>query len=62
MKYSVEHELGGRKFSISTGVMARQANGSAEVRYGDTVVLTAAVAGPRRDLPFLPLTVDYREK
>jgi len=62
VKYSVEHELGGRKFSISTGVMARQANGSAEVRYGDTVVLAAAVAGSRRDLPFLPLTVDYREK
>ncbi len=62
MKFSVEHDLGGRKFTVSTGVMAKLANGAAEVRFGDTVVLAAAVAGPPRQLPFLPLTIDYREK
>ncbi len=42
--------------------MARQANGSVVVRYGDTMVLSTAVAGKERDLGFLPLTIDYREK
>jgi polyribonucleotide nucleotidyltransferase len=43
--------------------MARQADGSALVRYGDTVVLVAAVSGPpRAGIDFFPLQVDYREK
>ena len=63
MKFSAEHELGGKKFFVSTGVMARQANGAAEVRFADTVVLVAAVSGGMRtEAGFLPLTVDYREK
>jgi len=62
VKYSVECDLGSAKLTLSTGVMARQANGAAVVRYVDTVVLAAAVAGSPRDVPFLPLTVDYREK
>lgn len=62
MKFSVEYELGGRKFSVSTGVMAKQANGAAEVRFADTVVLAAAVSGGlRAEATFLPLTVEYRE-
>jgi len=62
VKLSVERELGGRKLSISTGVMAKQANGAAEVRFVDTVVMAAAVSGGvRAEASFLPLTVDYRE-
>ncbi|HET7842385.1 MAG TPA: polyribonucleotide nucleotidyltransferase, partial [Terriglobia bacterium] len=42
--------------------MAKQANGSAFVRYGDTVVLAAAcTSNPRAGIDFFPLTVDYRE-
>lgn len=44
--------------------MAKQANGSALVRYGDTVVLVTATASrePREGIDFFPLTVDYEEK
>ena len=44
--------------------MAKQANGSAFVQYGDTVVLVTAVAArePRESIDFFPLTVDYQEK
>ena len=62
MKFSVEQELGGQTLSLATGVMAKQANGAAEVRFADTVVLATAVwAGARPNSSFLPLTVEYRE-
>jgi polyribonucleotide nucleotidyltransferase len=58
----VEQELGGQKLTVATGVMAKQANGAAEVRFADTVVLATAVwAGARPEVSFLPLTVEYRE-
>ncbi|HHN73776.1 MAG TPA: polyribonucleotide nucleotidyltransferase, partial [Acidobacteria bacterium] len=42
--------------------MARQASGALTIRQGDTVVLvTAQAANSARDIPFLPLTVEYRE-
>jgi polyribonucleotide nucleotidyltransferase len=54
--------LGGSTLSIEVGKLAKQANGSAYVRYGDTVVLaTACSAEPREGIDFFPLTVDYRE-
>ena len=54
--------LGGSTLSIEVGKLAKQANGSAYVRYGDTVVLaTACSAVPREGIDFFPLTVDYRE-
>ena len=57
-------ELGGRTLTIETGELARQANGSAFVRYGDTCVLAAvtASANPREGIEFFPLTVDYEER
>lgn len=57
-------EIGGRLFSIETGRFAKQANGSAMVRYGDTMVLVTAVASPeaKPDQDFFPLQVEYREK
>ena len=58
----VSVELGGSTLSIEVGKMAKQANGSAFVRYGDTVVLaTACSSNPREGIDFFPLTVDYRE-
>ncbi|MBI5787494.1 MAG: polyribonucleotide nucleotidyltransferase [Candidatus Schekmanbacteria bacterium] len=64
MKYSVSKEIGGRMFTIETGQMARQADGAALIRFGDTVVLTTAVANkePMKGADFLPLTVNYIEK
>ncbi len=64
MPYSAEIELGGRLLTIETGKVAKQASGAVTVRYGDTVVLVAAVASQiaKTDLDFFPLTVDYREK
>ncbi len=59
---SLSVELGATQLSIEVGRMAKQANGSAYVRYGDTAVLAAACAAqPREDIDFFPLTVDYRE-
>lgn len=54
---------GGRPLSVEIGQLARQANGAVLVRYGDTVVLTAAVASKKpKDVDFFPLTVNYEEK
>jgi len=55
--------IGERELSIEIGKLAKQAHGSALVRYGDTVVLVTACAAdkPREGIDFFPLTVDYRE-
>ena len=54
--------LGNSTLTIESGRLAKQANGSAYVRFGDTVVLaTACSAAPREGIDFFPLTVDYRE-
>lgn len=60
----VELEVKGKTLTIETGRFAKQADGAAVVKYGDTVVLATTVAEkePREDLNFFPLTVDYREK
>ena len=59
----VSMELGGRTLTIETGKMAKQADGSVVVQYGETVVLGTVVrAAPREGIDFFPLTVDYREK
>jgi polyribonucleotide nucleotidyltransferase len=63
MMQRVELPLGNHTLSIETGKIAKQADGSAVVRLGDTVVLATACAqkDPRVGVDFLPLTVDYRE-
>ncbi len=60
----VEAEIGGRTLSIETGRLAKQANGTALVTYGETVVLVTATASrePREEVDFLPLTVEYQER
>ena len=61
--HKVSTMIGERELSIEVGKLAKQAHGSALVRYGDTVVLVTACAAkePREGLDFFPLTVDYRE-
>lgn len=61
--HKVSATIGERELSIEVGKLAKQAHGSALVRYGDTVVLVTACAAkePREGLDFFPLTVDYRE-
>ena len=63
MSHTVEVDLGGRKLTIETGKMAKQANGSVVVRSGDSVVLVTACMSeqPKPGAGFFPLTVDYRE-
>src|SRR5256714_2403802 len=62
MEQQVSISLGNSALTIECGKLAKQANGSAYVRYGDTVVLaTACTADPREGIDFFPLTVDYRE-
>ena len=61
---SVEIEFGTATFKLETGRMAKQANGSVLVTYGDTVVLVAATAekGSGGGKDFFPLAVFYVEK
>ncbi len=63
MIHKKEVALGGATLSIEMGKIAKQANGAAVVRLGDTVVLVTACASKdeRVGIDFLPLTVDYRE-
>jgi polyribonucleotide nucleotidyltransferase len=59
----IETQFAGRPLVMETGQWARQAAGSAVVRYGDTMVLAAVTVSPNiSTLPFFPLTVEYREK
>ena len=59
-----ETEYTGRKLVVETGKMAQLANGSALVRFGDTVVIVNVTASkkPREGVDFFPLSVDYEEK
>ncbi|MBQ4182793.1 MAG: polyribonucleotide nucleotidyltransferase [Candidatus Enteromonas sp.] len=63
MKKVFETEFAGRHLSVETGEIAKQADGSALIRFGDTVVLaTACCADEPKDGDFFPLTVNYEEK
>jgi polyribonucleotide nucleotidyltransferase len=53
----------GKKITVETGELAKQANGSALVRYNDTVILSTVCAGKEpKNVDFFPLTVTYEEK
>jgi polyribonucleotide nucleotidyltransferase len=56
-------KLGDKELTVETGRVAKQADGSVIMRYGDTMLLVAAVAAssPREGIDFFPLTVEYRE-
>ncbi|OQA61598.1 MAG: Polyribonucleotide nucleotidyltransferase [bacterium ADurb.Bin270] len=64
MVKKVEIQLGGKALTIETGRIAKQAEGSVTVRYGDNLVLVTAQARkePSENRSFLPLSVDYVEK
>jgi polyribonucleotide nucleotidyltransferase len=63
MMQRVERVFAGRKLTIETGRMAKQAAGSAVVQYGETMVLAAVTVSENLSpLPFFPLTVEYKEK
>ncbi len=63
MKQVFETEFAGRKLSVESGEIAKQADGSVLVRFGDTVVLaTACCADEPKEGDFFPLTVNYEEK
>lgn len=63
MKEVFDFDFYGRKLSIETGEIAKQAGGSALVRYGDTVTLsTACASSVAKDTDFFPLTVSFEEK
>ena len=60
----VELDWGGRRLSLETGRMARQADAAVLAQYGETTVLATVVAekSPRPGRDFFPLTVNYQEK
>ncbi|MBR1817781.1 MAG: polyribonucleotide nucleotidyltransferase [Bacilli bacterium] len=63
MKKEFRYDLNGREIVVETGWLAKQANGACLVRYGDTVVLSAAVMGKNViTQDFFPLQVLYQEK
>ncbi|MFA6543803.1 MAG: polyribonucleotide nucleotidyltransferase, partial [Limisphaerales bacterium] len=64
MSVKVTAQVGGQTLSIESGKIAKQADGAVIVQFGETIILTAAVAAVKAKdgQEFFPLTVDYREK
>jgi len=56
-------KVGEKELTVETGRVAKQADGSVIIRYGDTMLLVAAVGAQtaREGVDFFPLTVEYRE-
>jgi polyribonucleotide nucleotidyltransferase len=63
MSHTISLEINNRLLTIEVGKMGKQADGSALVRQGDTIMFVAATSKreAKEDRPFLPLIVDYRE-
>ena len=57
-------EMEGKELSLTSGKLAKQANGAVVVQYGNTVMLATAVMSktPKVGIDFLPLTVEFSEK
>ncbi|MCL4713127.1 MAG: polyribonucleotide nucleotidyltransferase, partial [Pseudorhodoplanes sp.] len=60
----VELDWGGRKLTLETGKVARQADGAVIATYGESTVIATVVSArePKPGIDFLPLTVNYQEK
>ncbi len=59
----VETNFAGRTLKIESGRLAKQAAGSCLLQFGETVVLAAVTVSENvANLPYFPLTVEYREK
>ena len=56
-------KLGHGELTVETGRVAKQADGSVVIKYGETMLLVAAVSArtAREGLDFFPLTIEYRE-
>src|SRR5260370_21584618 len=56
-------KLGDKELTVETGRVAKQADGSVVIRYGDTMLLVAAVSAltTRAGIDFFPLTLEYRQ-
>ncbi len=62
-KIRLEESIGGKSIVLQTGTLAKQAAGSVTVHLGDTVVLsTVAAAANPKEVSFIPLTSEYRER
>ncbi|WP_409292348.1 polyribonucleotide nucleotidyltransferase [Peribacillus sp. SCS-37] len=62
-KQTFSLEWAGRPLTVEIGQLAKQANGAALIRYGDTVVLSTATASKEpKSVDFFPLTVNYEER
>ena len=61
---TISFDVRGKKLTLETGKIAKQANGAVVAQYGDTIVLGTAVSDKtlKEGLDFFPLTIDYREK
>jgi polyribonucleotide nucleotidyltransferase len=62
--HRVELDWGGRKLTLETGKIARQADGAVVATYGESKLLATVVAAkePKEGIDFLPLTCNYVEK
>ncbi|KKB38930.1 Polyribonucleotide nucleotidyltransferase [Bacillus thermotolerans] len=62
-KQTFSIEWAGRELTVEVGQVAKQANGAALIRYGETVVLSTATASKEaKPFDFFPLTVNYEER
>jgi polyribonucleotide nucleotidyltransferase len=62
-KISLQETVGGKTFTLGTGTLAKQAGGAVTVQLGDTIVFSAATCAENaKEVHFVPLTSDYRER
>jgi polyribonucleotide nucleotidyltransferase len=62
-KISISETIDGKEITLETGTLAKQAGGAVTIRLGGTMLLTTATGAKQpKDLPFLPMTVEYRER
>jgi len=61
---SVSAEIGGKKITIETGLLAQQAAGAVTVQLGDTIIFSGVTCAdkPKEGIDYFPLQVEYREK
>src|SRR5271163_2408761 len=62
-KISLQETVGGKTITLGTGTLAKQAGGAVTMQLGDTVVFSAATCAENaKEVHFVPLTSDYRER
>ncbi|MBD1424824.1 polyribonucleotide nucleotidyltransferase [Sphingobacterium arenae] len=63
-KVTIDLGNGLAPIELSTGKLAKQADGSVVLKQGDTMLLATVVSAkePKEGVDFLPLSVDYQEK